>query len=304
MIRSVLARVLLVAVGATAAGAVISWRAQPDPAPCEPGAPPVHVTSTGVPRVGGAGMDGTQHADIQRRLSRLEAQLAEAAAERRRFGEQLAALEMQLAGQRSAADDAATAPIAGALSGPPVAPAGAPANASPIDDGTLSAMERALSAAGLDAATVADVKRRQDESTMAEIYLRDRAAREGWLDSPRFAAELAAIQAQHTPLRSEIGDEAYDRYLFALGQSNRVRVEDVLQPSPAAQAGLQPGDLIMRYGETRLFAPSELVDETRSGTAGEAVPLEILRNGTRLEVEVPRGPLGLRIAAAQAAPEA
>ena len=165
-------------------------------------------------------------------------------------------------------------------------------------------MERALVTAGLDAVTVADIKRRRDENTMAEIYLRDQATREHWLDTPRFAAEMAAIEAQRTPLRDEIGDDAYDRYLFALGEANRVRVEDVLQESPAAQVGVQAGDLILRYGDARVFAPDELVNATRSGTAGETVPVEILRDGQRLELQVPRGPLGVHIAATQANPGA
>jgi predicted metalloprotease with PDZ domain len=165
-------------------------------------------------------------------------------------------------------------------------------------------MEHALAAAGLDPTTAADIKQRHDGLTMAEIYLRDQATREHWLDTPRFAAEMAAIDAQRTPLRNEIGDDAYDRYLFALGQANRVRVDEVLTQSPAEQAGVQAGDLIVRYGDARLFAPGELVDETRSGTAGETVQLEIIRNGQRLQVSVPRGPLGLRVAGAQGAPDA
>jgi hypothetical protein len=45
----------------------------------------------------------------------------------------------------------------------------------------------------------------------------------------------------------------------------------------AAQAGLQAGDLIVRYGDARLFAPRELVAESRSGTAGETVRVAIIR---------------------------
>lgn len=299
MIRSVLVRALFVAIGAAAAAVVISWRAQTQPAPSADGAP--------LTRAGAFGRldESAYHADIERRLKRLEAGFAEAAAERHRLGAQLAAMGAPLTAPHSSADETASArAIASSPPAAPEAPTDAAATASAVDDGKGSAMERALSAAGLDAATVADIKRRHDESTMTEIYLRDRATREGWLESPRFAAEMAAIEAERTPLRNEIGDDAYDRYLFALGQTNRVRIDDVLQQSPAAQAGLQAGDLIVRYGDTRLFAPNELVDETRSGTAGETVQLEIIRNGAHLEVEVPRGPLGLRVAATQGAPGA
>jgi C-terminal processing protease CtpA/Prc len=164
-------------------------------------------------------------------------------------------------------------------------------------------MERALAAAGLDAETAADIKYRQDDLTMNEMYLRDQATRENWMDSPRFREEMAKIDAQRTSMRDEIGDDdAYDRYLFALGQTNRVRVDDVLAESPAAGVGLQSGDMILRYGDTKLFAPRDLVDQTHRGELGEMVRLEVLRNGQRFEVEVPRGPLGLRVNAIQDVP--
>jgi S1-C subfamily serine protease len=124
------------------------------------------------------------------------------------------------------------------------------------------------------------------------------------LDSPRFAEEMAALQSRRVSVRDEIGDDAYDRYLYAMGQLNRVRVDDVLSESPAAQAGLQAGDMIVRYGDSRIFAPDELVAQTRGGTLGEFVQLEIIRQGQRLALEVPRGPLGLRIDAAQGPPDA
>ena len=303
MIRSVVGRALLVAIGAAAAGLVIRWRAATEPVPSEHGAPRSPVTSAPTFSGVGTGTEGAYQGDIERRLKRLEARFAEAAAERQHLEEQLAAIAAQLAARKSGSDETASAPTASSPAAAPEAPTNAEANAPEVDDSKVSAMERALATAGLDAATVADIKRRHDENTMAEIYLRDQATREHWLDSPRFTAEMAAIEAERTPLRNEIGDDAYDRYLFALGQSNRVRVDDVLQQSPAAQAGLQTGDLIVRYGDARLFSPSELVNETRSGTAGEAVQLEIIRNGQRFEVQVPRGPLGLRVAATQGNPE-
>ena len=294
MMRSVIGRALFVALGAGAA-VVMSWRVQTARVRSESGASTAQAASCS------ASGDNARPTDVDRRLTRLEARLAEAASERRHLGEQVAALAAQLAAHPTGADVARAAAHPTPASQAPVNPATTPSGP---DVNLGSPMERALTAAGLDPATAADIKRRLDESTMAEMYLRDQATREGWIDSPRFNEEMAAIDAQRTPLREQIGDDAYDRYLFALGQANRVRVEDVLSDSPAAAAGLQAGDLILRYGDDRLFAPNELVDETRSGTPGEAVQLEIIRDGQRLQVQVPRGPLGLRIAATQGPPDA
>jgi C-terminal processing protease CtpA/Prc len=233
----------------------------------------------------------------------LESRLANETAQRQRLAERLDEIGAQLAargGDTGASASAADAdPAVTADSAPVAAQDGTVAGG---DGAARSAMERALIAAGLDAASAGEIKRRHDELAMSEMYLRDQAAREQWLDSDRFTQEMAALDAQRTSVRDEIGDDAYDRYLYALGETNRVRVDDVLAQSPASAAGLLAGDIIVRYADARIFAPGELVAQTRDGTAGETVRLEIVRNGKRLEIEVPRGPLGLRIAGTQASP--
>jgi C-terminal processing protease CtpA/Prc len=233
----------------------------------------------------------------------LASELAKEVEQRRRIEEQLAQLTTQLAALRGEDDAAgpvtATASLAGNTS--PTDTAATAAVPSSPEEG-VTAMERALVAAGIDARTVAEIKQRRDHLALSEIYLRDTAVREGWLDTPRFADELAEIQRQSTSIRDEIGDEGYDRYLAALDHPNRVAVDEVLVDSPAALAGFQAGDVVLRYGDTRIFAPNELVDATRSGVAGETVPVQIIRNGQRFEIEVPRGPLGLRIAASRGDP--
>jgi hypothetical protein len=302
MIRSVLVRALFVAIGAAAAALVISRQTPTEPLPDEHSGPRSSRVISGASRGIGNGTRFSAQADIERRLSRLEGAVAEAATGHRRLTEQVAAIRAHLAARGGGSSDEAARATTGAAAAAPEA-ANDALNA-PGRDAGQSTMERALISAGLDPAAAADIKHRQDALAMQEIYLRDQATREQWLDSPRFAAELAAIDAQRTPLRAEIGDDAYDRYLFALGHANRVRVDEVLTQSPAEQAGLQAGDLILRYGDARLFAPGELVDQTRSGTVGETVQLDIIRNGQRLAVQVPRGPLGLRVAATQGTPDA
>lgn len=302
MIRSVLVGALLVAIGAAAASLVMARRT---PAPQQY----ADTTASAAPGtravdVVGQRVDGDwRRAELEQRVARLESKLAEAATERRRLQEQLDTVVAQLSPHAGGTNESEAAGVkAEETSAAAEAPAGAGANAA--IDYSKSAMERALAAAGLDASTAADIKLRHDTLAMNEMYLRDQATREQWVDTPRFAEEMSAIDSQRTSIRDEIGDDAYDRYLFALGQTNRVRIDDVMAQSPAAQAGLQTGDMIVSYGDTRVFGPDELVAQTRDGTAGESVRLEIIRNGQRLAVDVPRGPLGLRIAATQDTPGA
>jgi hypothetical protein len=236
---------------------------------------------------------------LQRRLEWLSAQVAADAAERHRLQERVDALAAQLAALRSGLPGSASAssgePNAVRDSPPSTGDAAPSQAADPAADG-VSAVEHALVAAGIAPAAAAEIKHRQDSLALEEIYLRDQATREQWLDAPRFAEEMAKIQRQRTAMRDEIGDEAYDAYLAALGQPNRVRIEDVLHDSPAAQAGVQAGDIVLRYGDARIFATDELVAATHGGTPGENVHLELMRNGQPLAIDVPRGPLGVSIA--------
>ena len=243
---------------------------------------------------------------LQRRLELLTAKLAAEADGRHRLEQRIDGLATELAALRSSYETQR------AVGPKPESLAAAPAPAiqtSPSDTRepastheTAASMEQALVAAGIDATTATEIKRRRDGLALSEIALRNQAQREGWLDTPDFAAKMAEIDQQRTSIRDEIGDEAYDRYLAALDQPNRVAVNEVLLDSPAAAAGLQAGDVVLSYGDTRIFAPSELVTATRGGTAGENVRMEIIRQGQRFEVAVPRGPLGVSVAASRGDP--
>jgi PDZ domain len=305
MNRSVLVGALLLAIGGGAAAVLMSSPSHRDPS--EDADRRVRSSNAFPARAGGLSERAAgdlDRAELARRVRILETRVAKETAERQRLEERLEAVTAQLA-----AGDGGAAPTAHAENADPAVGAEFPqvvareTGLADADADDRSAMERALMAAGLDAASAAEIKRHNDELAMSEMYLRDQARREQWLDSERFRQEMAALEAQRTSVRDEIGDDAYDRYLYALGESNRVRVDDVLSESPAAEAGLLAGDMIVRYADARIFAPGELVAQTRDGTAGETVRLEIIRNGQRLEIDVPRGPLGLRIAATQATPE-
>jgi hypothetical protein len=310
MLRSILVGALLVAMGAAAARLLDGHRTAIDPARDEPASPRPAPARRFGPIAERADRERNRDGSLERRLDLLEARLAEEAGERQRLEERCDALAAEIAAIVGGAGETAPALTIGSEAPPaseapsglandqtgPVVSSNAAADAAPTGQ-SLSEMERGLLAAGIDAETATDIKRRRDDLAMAEIDLRDQATRERWLDSPRFAEEMKAIEAERTSIRDEIGDDAYDRYLAVMGRPNRVRVEDVMSESPAAQAGLQPGDMIVRYGESRLFSPNELVAATHEGDLNETVRLEVVRQDQLFEVEVPRGPLGLRIGA-------
>lgn len=138
-----------------------------------------------------------------------------------------------------------------------------------------------------------------DASELALLQLEDQARREGWYGEPRYGERLRDMRLA---LRAELGDDRFDLLLFATGRDNRVVVTDLLEGSPAQLAGIQPGDEILSYAERRVFRGMELKRATTVGTAGERVEIELLRDGSRVRVWIPRGPLGIRMRQASRPP--
>lgn len=101
------------------------------------------------------------------------------------------------------------------------------------------------------------------------------------------------VNSPQAILRSEIGDDAYARYLESQGQPSAIRVMQVLSGSPGSSAGLQAGDELVSYNGQRVFDVMDLRNQTMQGDPGEDVVIEVDRNGMRIQLTVPRGPIGL-----------
>ena len=203
-------------------------------------------------------------------------------------------------------EDAAPPPVAAnpPAGGAAARPAGAASTgATTMVDFSASAIDRALADAGITPEAMADIRLRYDELAAAEKEVRDEAVREGWLDSPRFAAEMDALAADRLALRDEIGDEAYDLVLFATGQTNRVLVKNVEQPLSGGADSLQVGDVIVAYDGVRIFSPAGLLTEMAAGTPGRVVRVDVLRQGKPIQLDVPDGLIPVGIDSAQEPPE-
>jgi hypothetical protein len=161
---------------------------------------------------------------------------------------------------------------------------------------------QALIDAGISADQAAWIQERLDDIELQQLYLRDRATREGWLKKPRYHKELRELQNAVEELRDEVGDDAYDRMLYTLGRANRVVVRDVIQHSPAAQYGLQGGDQIIEYDGQRIFASNELSSLITQGSPGVMTLVRVRREDGIHDVYLPRGPLGIRMTAARMMP--
>lgn len=168
-----------------------------------------------------------------------------------------------------------------------------PSDSSPKPDGILSIST--LVESGIDPQLAVEIVNRKNDFDMRQLELRDQAIRDGTFGTEEYFKALRELNDDAPVIRSEIGENAYDRYLYATGQPNRVVVTSVIQESPAELAGIQDGDIILDYDGKRIFAWSELRDATSEGERGEYIRLTIQRKTERISLLLPRGPIGVRM---------
>jgi hypothetical protein len=168
----------------------------------------------------------------------------------------------------------------------------AAAEASRFDD-------EALLAHGVDAREIARLHDRWARYELERESIANSALREGWFFSERHRSEMAQSERE---LREDFTDLDYDRYLYARGQPNRLIAGEVLRGSAASEAGLRRGDVILSYGDVRVFNPGEILRASAQGDLGKSVSMEILRNGQRRTVYVRQGPLGVILEHSQGEP--
>jgi hypothetical protein len=176
-----------------------------------------------------------------------------------------------------------------------VIPAAAPETAQQKVKKTGTLTLDALVEAGIDRTQAEYILRLQGELDLKRLELRDRAIREGSLGSKQYANAMRELNRNAPQLRDELGDDVFDRYLYAMGKHNRVVVTSVIPGSAADQAGIRQGDMILNYGDSRVFTWPELRKATTEGYRGEYVTLNVQRDQQVLSMLVPRGPLGVRM---------
>jgi len=145
-----------------------------------------------------------------------------------------------------------------------------------------------LVAGGFSESRAEKILQFEDEARMAALQAEYEARRNGEAIDPwGRASDLQAT------LRERLGDAEYEQYLTAQGGQASITVREVIGSSPANQAGLRPGDRILSYDGERVFGMNDLKSMAFSGDPGEDVIVDIERNGQRMQLVLPRGPLGI-----------
>ena len=67
---------------------------------------------------------------------------------------------------------------------------------------------------------------------------------------------------------------------------SRAQVTQVMQGTPAAQCGMKEGDVLLQLGQKKICQPEDVFDASFYITAGEMVPITVMRGGKQLTFSV------------------
>jgi S1-C subfamily serine protease len=99
------------------------------------------------------------------------------------------------------------------------------------------------------------------------------------------ASELEQLEAGETVEHAYLGVSTGT----ASGETAGAQVAEVVQGSPAAEAGLKQGDIITALGEESVASTEDLVAAIATREPGESVALEVERNGQQTSLKVTLG---------------
>jgi serine protease Do len=102
-----------------------------------------------------------------------------------------------------------------------------------------------------------------------------------------FAEDLTSKPTTQANDMSLTGDGASLGVVPEYGEESikGVRITGTLPNSPAARAGLQPGDIVIQLGAKRINNIYDLTDALNSATPNRPTTMKIVRNGQELTVQ-------------------
>ena len=162
--------------------------------------------------------------------------------------------------------------------------------------------EENLVAAGVSHDIAKDILQRISQQEYRRLELQNLVRRSQGTEAQQYRNELRELNQDKISLRNELGDQAYDQYLFSSGQNNRVKVSSVMSGSPAESSGFENNDIIVSYDNLSILDWSDIRRATLDGEIGSYTTVEILRNGERMSLMVPRGTLGVKLEPVQVDP--
>ncbi len=67
---------------------------------------------------------------------------------------------------------------------------------------------------------------------------------------------------------------------------SRAVTTEVIKDTPAAEAGLKPGDVVLQIGRTKVHEPEDILEASFFLTAGDAVPITVMRGNEKITFQI------------------
>src|SRR2546423_6537985 len=93
-------------------------------------------------------------------------------------------------------------------------------------------------------------------------------------------------------------------------EGSTAQVTEIMKDTPAFGSGIQPGDVLLQIGKTKVRQPEDIIDASFFITAGDTVPIVVVRGNERMTFEIksdchplsPCGPKAANLTPAQGIP--
>jgi serine protease Do len=72
-------------------------------------------------------------------------------------------------------------------------------------------------------------------------------------------------------------------------EGSRAQFTEILPGTPAADSGAEPGDILLEVGKKKVRQPEDVIDASFFITAGDKVPITVMRGDEKLTLEVEAG---------------
>src|SRR5438874_1006218 len=69
-------------------------------------------------------------------------------------------------------------------------------------------------------------------------------------------------------------------------EGSRAVTKDIMKDTPAAESGMKSGDIVLQIGRTKVHEPEDILDASFFLTAGEVVPITVMRGNEKLTFNV------------------
>lgn len=159
-----------------------------------------------------------------------------------------------------------------------------------------------LLAAGISTYRADEILRRISQQEYRRLELQNKISRTRGAEANVYRQELRELNQNKISLRTELGDDAYDQYLYASEQNNRVKVSSVMSGSPAESSGFRSNDIILSYDGKKILDWSDIRRATLEGEIDGYTNINVLRDAERITLTVPRGTLGVQLEPVQLNP--